>query len=90
MSGRRNRTFAVQRQHKRLIAAASVCGICGNLLDHSLPAFDPQAPVVDHIVPVVKGGSEDASNKQVAHRRCNAVKGSKDFAPIIRRSGALK
>jgi 5-methylcytosine-specific restriction endonuclease McrA len=32
----------------------------------------PWAPSVDHIVPVVLGGRDDAANKRAAHQLCNA------------------
>jgi 5-methylcytosine-specific restriction endonuclease McrA len=53
-----------------IIAASNVCGICGRPL-HGDP-FDP--PVVDHIRPRARGGSDDPSNLQAAHRSCNGRK----------------
>ncbi len=85
----RDRSWGIQQQHRRLVAAANVCAICGQPLTHGLPALNPAAPVVDHIIPVAHGGSDEPTNKQVAHRRCNRAKGTKAYAPIVKRSGAL-
>ena len=56
---------------KRIIAASSGCGICGQ------PFTDPtDPPVVDHIVPRAYGGSDDPANLQAAHKSCNGRKSS--------------
>lgn len=45
---------------------------------------------VDHIVPRNRGGTDDLSNKQPSHRRCNRAKSDReDGGPILRRSGSL-
>lgn len=44
------------------------CGICGGEIDYSLPYLDPGEFVVDHIVPLNKGGADALPNKQAAHR----------------------
>jgi 5-methylcytosine-specific restriction endonuclease McrA len=55
----------------RIIANATVCGICGQ------PFTDPNdPPVVDHIHPRAYGGTDDPSNLQAAHRSCNGRKGA--------------
>jgi 5-methylcytosine-specific restriction endonuclease McrA len=53
------------------------CGICGGDIDYSLPHLDPMAYVVDHIVPLNKGGLDVLENKQAAHRSCNRLKSDK-------------
>ena len=40
--------------------------VCGNLY-----------PSLDHIIPMAKGGSHTWDNVQIAHRRCNSLKGDK-------------
>lgn len=47
-----------------------VCGIC------RLPV-EPDDVHIDHIHPVARGGETIFSNLQVAHSRCNLVKGAK-------------
>ena len=60
------------------------CGICGEPIDYELPHTDPMSYVVDHIIPLNKGGTDTLDNKQAAHRLCNRFKSDKtedDFAP---------
>ena len=80
------RRYRHRAAHKR---AGSACHICGDPIDYTLPWTDPMAFVVDHVVPLKRGGKDELSNARAAHALCNARKGSKDFAPIVRRSGAL-
>lgn len=68
----------------RVLAASDVCGECGQ----------PGADAVDHIKPVSRGGAMyDPANLQPVHHdvepKCNRLKGDRDHAPIVRRSGAL-
>lgn len=63
------------------------CGICGGDIDYSLPYLDPMSYVVDHVVPFVKGGADDLTNKQASHRACNSRKYDKsdvDLRPLPR------
>lgn len=48
-----------------------ICGICGEAVEMS------STWEVDHIVPLVKGGTHCYANVQLAHRRCNRSKGTK-------------
>jgi 5-methylcytosine-specific restriction endonuclease McrA len=86
----RSRTYGIRQQHHRLIQAATVCAICGESLDKTAHYLDPMAPAVDHIRAVAVGGGEETSNKQVAHRKCNAHKAARTHAAIVRRSGILR
>ena len=81
-----SRRDAIRRAIKRSGAA---CHICGRAIDYTLPYLDPGEFVVDHVVPLKRGGADDLSNAAAAHRSCNAAKAARDFAPIVRRSGAL-
>ncbi len=47
-----------------------VCGLCHGVVEGS----DVH---IDHVVPVVHGGSNDPVNLQVAHSRCNLRKGGR-------------
>lgn len=49
------------------------CRICGCAVD--LKAKGDLRPSIDHIVPRAAGGSDDASNLQLAHIWCNRFKG---------------
>ena len=45
-----------------------VCPLCGDLIK-------PAERSIDHITPVVKGGSRGLENLQLTHKECNNVKG---------------
>jgi len=83
----RIRGRARAERNARILRASDVCHICG---EHG-------ADGVDHVVPLIKGGTEHPSNLRPAHtnvpnsrgKRCNLIKGDRDFAPIVRRSGSL-
>ena len=57
-------------------AANGICALCG------LPVEEDQRSI-DHIVAVSQGGSDDPSNLQLAHRRCNQRKGPKGGRPRV-------
>lgn len=67
----------------RILADSDICHICGQ----------PGADGVDHLVAVLRGGTNHPSNLRPAHHDvppyCNRRKGSKPYAPILKRSGAL-
>lgn len=52
---------------KRIITAHPICQICNAAV----------AEVVDHIVPLAKGGTNDDDNLQSACKPCNVSKGVK-------------
>lgn len=65
-----------QRDHHRraISRTRSPCGICETEIDYTLPATDPMSFVVDHVIPLNKGGTDDLTNCQAAHRTCNRTK----------------
>lgn len=78
----RNRHRAAIRRLK------PACGICRQEIDYTLPHMDPGEYVVDHIIPLAKGGTDDLDNKQAAHRECNSRKAAKlDDQPGTSMSG---
>ena len=77
------------RDRARIRKGKPACYICGEPIDYDLPYLDPGEFVVDHIVPLAKGGRDDLTNKAACHRACNAAKAARDYAPIVRRSGTL-
>ena len=86
---RRNTT---QRDRDRKIIARSQapCHICGQPIDYELAWHEPRSFVVDHVVPIARGGADNLNNKRAAHRDCNRAKSDRDHAPIIKHSGALR
>ncbi len=85
------RSTTVRDRHRAAIArTGACCHVCGGLIDYSLPRTDPNSFVVDHVIPLIRGGADTLDNKRAAHRQCNLVKSDREFAPIVRRSGSLK
>jgi predicted RNA-binding Zn-ribbon protein involved in translation (DUF1610 family) len=85
---RNGSTRAWRQKRARILAASSVCHICGHT----------GADSVDHVVPWVISRDDSDSNLRPAHHqpcpecgiRCNREKSDKPFAPVIRRSGSLR
>lgn len=64
-------------RHRAAIARAKPpCHICLGEIDYALPHTDPMSYVVDHIIPLTRGGTDEIENKQSAHRTCNRTKGA--------------
>ena len=63
---------AIRDRNRRILAASDVCHICG----------EPGADAVDHVIPYVRGGTDDPWNLKPAHHnvansngiKCNRVK----------------
>lgn len=70
------RNTTIRDRHRKTIARGKPpCGICGNEIDYNITDhLNPAAFVVDHIVPLNKGGPDTLDNKQAAHRACNRAK----------------
>lgn len=84
------RNTATRDMHRARIARDKpACHICGQAIDYTLHYLDPWAFVVDHIIPLAKGGADILENKKAAHRECNSKKRARLVAPIVRRSGSL-
>lgn len=82
--GNHRKTYESNRN--KILKMQTICGICGNPVDKTLKFPDPFSPVVDHIVPIVKGGHpSDINNLQLAHHRCNREKSDKIFKNIERK-----
>lgn len=46
-----------ESNRKKILKTQSICGICGKPVDKSLKPPNPLAPVIDHIIPLNKGGT---------------------------------
>lgn len=59
------------------------CQICMRRLNVFLPGSHQLGPTFDHILPVSRGGTNDAENLRLAHRRCNSRRGNKLDAQML-------
>ena len=67
-----------EKNRKIILATRDICGICGQPVDKHLRYPDPMSAVIDHIIPIDKGGSpDDLDNLQLAHMCCNRAKSDK-------------
>jgi 5-methylcytosine-specific restriction endonuclease McrA len=66
----RTRGRKLQAMRAQTIATGSTCHICGS------PIIQGQAWHMDHIVPLVHGGTDHPANLAPAHATCNMSKGS--------------
>lgn len=72
------RNTTTRERHRAAIRRTKPpCGICGFEIDYELRHPHPKSYVVDHIIPVNKGGLDLLDNKQAAHRDCNRAKSDK-------------
>ena len=85
------RSSSRSKRFRAVIARSkAACHICGAAIDYTLTHMDPMSFVIDHVVPLHRGGLDDISNIRAAHRACNSKKRARLIAPIIRRSGSLQ
>jgi len=88
VSVQRSATVA-KRARSALSRSKPACYLCGAAIDYTLPYSDPKSFVVDHVIPLHKGGTDTLDNMKAAHRDCNSTKRARLIAPIVRRSGSL-
>lgn len=68
------------RNRQRILMTQDTCGICGQPIDKSIKWPEPGAPVVDHIIPINRGGHPSAiENLQLCHNACNRQKSDKMY-----------
>jgi 5-methylcytosine-specific restriction endonuclease McrA len=64
---------AWNRLRKQVLAEEPNCWLCGQPVDYHAVPRTRWAPSVDHIVPLIRGGSPlDRGNLHTAHHGCNA------------------
>ena len=85
----RRNTTTRDRMRATIARTRAACHICGQPIDYTLPHLDPRAFVIDHVVPLHKGGTDTLDNVKAAHRECNSKKRARIVAPIVRRSSSL-
>lgn len=54
------------------------CKLCGNPVKEGMAWPHPMSPSLDHVVPVIRGGTNEMTNLQLAHLVCNMRKGASD------------
>ncbi|MEU4133646.1 HNH endonuclease [Streptomyces wuyuanensis] len=54
------------------------CQLCGDPVPMDVKVPEALAPTIDHIVAVLRGGDDTRANVQLAHFRCNSVKGPRE------------
>ena len=70
-----HRNTTTRDRHRRIIGRDKPpCALCGSDIDYTLRYPYLECFVVDHVVPVNKGGLDELENKQAAHNRCNRLK----------------
>lgn len=55
-----------------------ICWLCGDKVDKSKRHPEGEAPTMDHVVPLSKGGEHSYANVRLAHSRCNTMRGNRD------------
>jgi 5-methylcytosine-specific restriction endonuclease McrA len=84
MTSTPRRSTTIRDRHRAVIRAKQAeCGICGQPIDYSLPYLHPWSFVVDHFIPLARGGADVLENLQAAHRACNRWKGDKIDSPRV-------
>ena len=58
------------------------CAICLKSLAMSRVVPHPDAPTIDHILPIVEGGVHSRANVRAAHFRCNSVRSNRGQAQL--------
>lgn len=72
------RSTTMRDKHRAIIGRQRPpCHICDQPIDYSLPHLDPGEFVVDHVMPLARGGLDVIENKAAAHRSCNRKKSDK-------------
>ena len=67
------------------LKAGGICHVCGMTMLRSLRGINhPLAWVVDHVIPLARGGSDHPDNMLPAHRVCNRIKSAKPLDTITR------
>ena len=59
------------------------CSLCLQPIDQSLSYPHPLSASIDHVVPVIHGGTHERSNLAAAHLQCNLRKGARGAPPQV-------
>jgi len=69
----RRNTATRDKARAKLKATRAACHICGQPIDYDLHWEDSRSFVVDHVIPLAKGGEDALSNMRAAHRHQPSV-----------------
>ncbi|MFC8531389.1 HNH endonuclease [Nocardia sp. NPDC057227] len=82
------RNTTTQNRHRAYLRRSRPpCHLCGGEIDYSLHWRDPLSFVVDHVIPLARGGEDTRENTRAAHRHCNRQKSDKLLDELAARPG---
>lgn len=83
MARRRLTGSRLQARNRRILQRDhGTCQLCGQPVDTTVHWTHPNAPQVDHIIPIRHGGPDTDNNLALTHRRCNRAKSDRiDHTP---------
>ncbi|MFE5828755.1 HNH endonuclease [Streptomyces sp. NPDC056508] len=58
-----------------------ICMLCRRPVNRLAAASADDAPSIDHVVPLARGGTHEPANVQCAHVLCNAIKSDREWLP---------
>ena len=90
MTGTQRNTTIRDRHRKAIARTKPPCALCGGEIDYGLKYLDPMSYVVDHVLPVAKGGTDELANKQAAHRRPGAATGRSQTSSRVSRNPTFR
>lgn len=73
-NGKYDNSITLEKVFKR---DKGVCYLCGRHLSLKTYYNDPSAPTIEHVIPIIKGGTHTWDNVRLACRKCNNRKGTK-------------
>lgn len=54
-----------------------MCSLCGlRIPNYIASAYHPLFGTIDHVIPLSRGGRDNAANRKPAHKMCNKMKGN--------------
>lgn len=82
-NGKYDKGITLEKLYKR---DHGICYLCGKQLNLNAPYNDPLAPTIEHVIPIIKGGTHTWDNVRLACRSCNNKKGSKFSKEYIQKA----
>jgi 5-methylcytosine-specific restriction endonuclease McrA len=79
---RKRQAFVAPVNRKRIFERDGWrCQLCHRPVVRTAVVPHPRAPVVDHVVPLARGGTHEPANVQCAHFICNSIKSDQVLGP---------